>query len=93
MFLIKGRESAQELLYINVIMIISVLCFPAESQTAVEEWELTRCVEDVYKVRTRHLTMSLFNGTFCVITINPVCSASVRSGWLETVHQLLYSKL
>lgn len=30
------------------------VCFPDEShsQAAVEEWELTRCVEDVYKVRT-----------------------------------------
>lgn len=30
------------------------VCFPDDghSQIAVEEWELTRCMEDVYKVRT-----------------------------------------
>lgn len=34
------------------------VCFPDDghSQAAVEEWELTRCVEDVYKVRTQGVT-------------------------------------
>lgn len=42
----------------SIWMINQFMCiFPGEcdSQTAVEESELTQCVEDVYKVRTQGL--------------------------------------
>lgn len=82
----------------------AVLCvFPDDgsSQVAVEEQELTRCVEDVYKVRERAAAQVLPDAFHLLVQDNVsivfffrrlLALGAVRSGWWATVHQLLCSK-